>query len=66
MSPGTVPDCPDCESDVFVDRAHANDIDYVCHLCDTRFDVVGDEVETRDRAGEGSVASVSPTLEPRG
>ena len=31
------PPCPDCESDLFVGRDKANDIDYRCYRCGQRW-----------------------------
>lgn len=33
-----VPECPDCEGQLFVERSSANDAEWVCHRCDVRFD----------------------------
>lgn len=43
------PDCPECESDVFVERSKRT-VDYVCWSCDTTFDA--DRVATDGRRPE--------------
>lgn len=37
--PWDYPECPECDSEIFVDKNSNNNYDYICQKCETDFDV---------------------------